>query len=82
MLVIWAWTFNSINVVIALGVWEGVWLFAFFCVKILMPKLQKNALDKQTRTVFCSEVGRLSDVNKITENYVIFANYVYDTRGF
>lgn len=44
--------------------------------------MQKRIIDTQTTNYICPSIGSINDVKKFTENYVIFANYVYDARNF
>lgn len=77
---LWAW-FNTLTYVfIALMVWEVFWLATYLWIKFMMPDLQTKVTDVQTKDFVCTEVGRLSEVLKLTSNYVIFANYIYDAR--
>ena len=44
--------------------------------------MQKRIIDTQTVNYVCPSVGSIKDVTRKTENFVIFANYVYDARNF
>lgn len=78
--IIWAW-YGTPFFFQALIVWDGLWIIAYILIKTLLPRLQKKIQDPQTEIgCICPEIGRISEVEKLTENYVIFGNYVYDAR--
>jgi hypothetical protein len=76
--IIWCWYgYYAFQVLI---VWEVLWIIAYTIIKNLLPQLQKKITDPQTEDFTCPEIGRFSDIEKVTDNYVIFGDYVYDAR--
>ena len=62
--------------------WDSFWILVFLFVKFFTPKMERKITDPQTNNYICPSVGSINDVKKATENYVIFADYVYDARNF
>ena len=62
--------------------WDSFWILVFLFVKFFTPKMERKITDSQTNNYICPSVGSIKDVKKATENYVIFADYVYDARNF
>ena len=54
----------------------------FIFLKLFIPKMERRITDTQTNNYLCPSIVNIKDVKKQTENYVIFANYVYDARNF
>ena len=67
---------------VGFAVWDGFWLLIWAFLKIAIPSMQKRIIDTQTVNYICPSVGSIKDVTRKTENFVIFANYVYDARNF
>ena len=42
--------------------------------------MQAKIVDPQTVKYICPKVQRISEVTKVTNNYIIFADYVYDAK--
>ena len=62
--------------------WDCFWVLVFIFCRLFIPSMQYRITDPQTNNYICPSVGSIKEVKKVTENYVIFANYVYDARNF
>ena len=62
--------------------WDSFWILVFIFVKLFIPEMQRRITDTQTNNYICPSIGSINDVKRATENYVIFANYVYDAKNF
>lgn len=66
----------------ALLVWECLWIIALVVIKLFLFEMQSKIIDDQTIEYLCPEIERTDEIAaKLTNNkYIIFANYVYDSK--
>mgnify|MGYP000395063807 CR=1 FL=1 len=43
--------------------------------------MERKIVDKQIQGFVCPEVATITEIKKVTTNYVIFNDYVYDARN-
>ena len=60
--------------------WELLWILAYILIKVYLYDMQAKIVDPQTVKYICPKVQRISEVTKVTNNYIIFADYVYDAK--
>ena len=62
--------------------WDLFWFVLWIFVKFFVPKMERRIIDKQTVNTVSPSIGNIAEVRKQTQDFIIFANYVYDARGF
>ena len=82
VLLLVAWQPGYPPAFVGFAVWAGFWFIMWIFLKASVPTMQKRIIDTQTVNYICPSVGSIKDVTRKTENFVIFANYVYDARNF
>jgi hypothetical protein len=80
VMTLWSWTYNY-DTLKCLFAWEVLCIVTFLVFKLASPKMTKTVIDSQINTYLCPEIGSIEEINKVTDNYFIFSNYVYDAKG-
>lgn len=73
----WRWDPHTMYGVVG---WEVIWIIAYILIKVFMPKIEHKVTDVQTENYVCPEITTMTEINRITDKYVLFAGYIYDAR--
>ena len=62
--------------------WDSFLILIWIFTKFFRSKMEKKIIDNQTIHLICPSIGNIEEIRKHTEDFLIFADYVYDARGF
>lgn len=77
--ILWAFSSNLTSTGVLLA-WEILWIIAYIAIKFPRVNIQGKIVNPDVIGYQCPKVERMEDVAKVTNNYIIFADYVYDAK--